>query len=186
MSNNDPKLESARKWIDLALPQLGGRITFRRQTKGGAVRFDVFPCATLAWGVDRPISATPFEHLTKDQTGSGAHGGNEYYQDRYLRRRRTLAVELYSQEGEAFDLSAELRMSLRRPEILALMKTEEIGLLLISDAIDESGLLDTNWEDTVAIDFALSYLTTERSGVPSVDSVDFTIDGEPGHVDPAP
>jgi hypothetical protein len=174
MSSNDPKLLAFRDFVALALPSLQDRVTFMRQREASAPRFAKFPCATVAWGADVALSE-PYERTTS--TPADPPNDDQFVTTIHQRRRRTAGVEIYSDSGEAFDLAVDLRLALRRPEVLALLKAREIGLIVLSEPIDESGLRDTAWEDTVAIDFGLYYLRAENGIAPAAESVILDFNG---------
>jgi hypothetical protein len=188
----DAKLTAAREWIASALPDLSDVLILRQPLATAPIPAgDNFPFAGIGWLADVPLSATPYEVTTSEFAGEGPDPGpgpgneNAFWQRRYQRRRRTLQVRLYGNRDAAediWDYASLLRQTLRRFDVLQLLKAAGLSIIALGEPTDASEIRGTNWVSIVMLDFGILYVQTDSNTIPVIETVS-TISFSDGPVD---
>lgn len=186
----DAKLTAVRQWIALALPDLSEIRILRSPAATAPIPEGAeFPFGAIGWTADIAKSATPHEVTTREWAGSGSDPGpgpgneNAFWQRRYQRRRRTCQVRIYgNREGseDIWDLSTLLRQTLRRFDVLQILKDAGIGVVPLGEPADASDLRGESWVSIVMLDFGILYVQADSNKIARIETVSgFTFNGEP-------
>jgi hypothetical protein len=167
MSDQSTAFEVCRQWVALAT---GQTVIYVRQTDSDVARPQK-PYLTVEWPTDQPIGGTPYE-VTEEAIDPDP-GAYDHYQRRYERRQGVFRVEAFG-AGAVATLGL-LRPSLRRVTEGALLRDGGVAVRVISDVIDTSERLDTTWEESAIVDFAVLYVLADESPVAIVETADATI-----------
>ncbi len=177
---SDARLIACRDWIVAAVPSLTDVINLY-QSEAMAPR-PAKPYAAIGWLTDISLSATPYRRTTDTETGTPPE--NEFREEQYMRRRRTLHTRFYG-DG-SWDRAADLLLSIRVPAVQDIFRAAEIEVVLLSDPQDGTDLLDTTWEEMVMTDFGVLYMSENAYDVPVIEQVDYSFNGVSGSVDLTP